>query len=257
MASDDIVILNVTDGVAHVTLNRPEVHNAFNAAMIARLADIWDELAARDDVSVVVLTGKGKSFSAGADLGWMKEAASYTEAQNKADALALAQMLYKLYTLPQLTIATVYGAAMGGGLGLVACCDIVIADIETKFALSEVKLGLIPATIAPYVIRAMGERAARRYFQTGERFDGQKALEIGLVHRVAERPDEVDYLLNRELHEIAKNGPQAMKEAKKLCLDVAGRLITPDLLEDTAERISQIRTMPEAQERLAAFLEKR
>lgn len=254
--SDEIIKLEIKDGVADVTLNKPERHNAFDAEMIARLTEIWDELAANDDVHAVVLTGK-RSFSAGADLNWMKQAAKFTKEQNYDDAMKLATMLYKLYTLPQVTIAAVYGAAMGGGMGLVSCCDIVVTDPEAKYALSEVKLGLIPATIAPYVIRAIGERQARRYFQTGERFDGKKAYKIGLAHRLAERPEDVDYLVRKELDEIAKNGPQAMRAAKKLCMDVAGQAITPDILKDTSERIAAIRTSDEAQERLARFLEKR
>lgn len=252
--TDRTVILGIVDGVAHVTLNKPEVHNAFDSAMIARLSEIWDELAVHDDVYAVVLTGKGKSFSAGADLNWMKQAASFTKEQNKEDAMELATMLHKLYSLPQTTIATVYGAAMGGGMGLVSCCDVVITDIAAKYALSEVKLGLIPATIAPYVIRAIGERQAKRLFQTGERFDGRRAYEIGLAHELAERPEDVEYLLHHVLKELSANGLQAMQAAKKLCLDVAGKDITPALLDDTATRIADIRTGDEAQERLAAFL---
>lgn len=255
--SNEIIIFEIKDGVAEVTLNKPERHNAFDAAMIARLTEIWDELDAHNDVHAVVLTGKGKSFSAGADLNWMKEAAHFTKEQNYKDAMKLAIMLNKLYTLPQLTVAAVYGAAMGGGMGLVSCCDIVVTDPEAKYALSEVKLGLVPATIAPYVVRAIGERYAKRYFQTGERFDGRKAYEIGLAHRLADRPEDVDYLVRNILEEVAKNGPQAMRASKKLCMDMAGQDITPDLMKDTAERIADIRIGDEAQERLAAFLDKR
>jgi methylglutaconyl-CoA hydratase len=255
--SDEIVIFEINDGVAEVTLNKPEVHNAFDAAMIARLSEIWDALAINDDVHAVVLSGKGKSFSAGADLNWMKEAANFTKEQNFDDAMKLAAMLHKLYTLPQITIATVYGAAMGGGMGLVSCCDVVIVDMAAKFALSEVKLGLIPATIAPYVIRAIGERQAKRFFQTGERFDGKKAYEIGLAHELAERPEDVEYLVHRVLKEAAQNGTHAMRQSKKLCLDVAGTPLSEALMNDTAERIAEIRTGLEAQKRLASFLEKR
>lgn len=254
---DEVVLLEIRDAVAHVTLNRPDVHNAFDEEMIARLTALWGDLAGRDDVRAVVLSGKGKSFSAGADLNWMKRAAGYTETQNREDALKLADMLHSLYTLPQVTVACVYGAALGGGMGLVSCCDIVIAEKDSKFALSEVRLGLIPATIAPYVLRAIGERQARRFFQTGERFDGAKAHEVGLVHRLAERPEDVEYLLHATLKEIAANGPQAMRAAKKLCLDLAGQPLSDSLRGDTAKRIAAARAGVEAKEGLSAFFDKR
>ncbi len=257
MTEQDIVLLNFEDGVATVTLNRPEVHNAFDEHMIARLAELWDELAAREDVQAVVLKGNGKSFSAGADLNWMKRAAEFSWEENREDALKLAHMLRKLYTLPKLTIACVFGAAMGGGMGLVSCCDVVIADAEAKFALSEVKLGLIPATIAPYVIKAMGERQARRFFQTGERFDAATAHRINFVHELAERPEDVEYLLHKILKDVKRNGPKAMMASKKLCLDLAGHALSEDMLGDTANRIADARAGDEAREGLTAFLEKR
>lgn len=258
MTEEDIVLLNMEEpGVARVTLNRPEVHNAFDEHMIARLTAIWDELAARDDIIAVIIEGKGKSFSAGADLDWMQRAAGYTPEQNREDAYKLATMLHKFYTLPKLTVALVFGAAMGGGLGLVSCADIVIADEKAKFALSEVKLGLIPATISPYVIRAMGARHAKRYFQTGERIDAQKAYDIGLVHELAESPSDVEYILHRLMIELRQNGPKAMKAAKQLFCDVVAAPHTSELLEGTSERIAQIRATDEAKEGLAAFLEKR
>ena len=255
--TEQSVLLEIKSSTAYVTLNRPDMHNALDENVIARLTDTLERVAAHDDVIAVVLSGRGKSFSAGADLNWMKKAAGYTEAQNKADALKLARVLYKLYTLPKVTIACVQGAAMGGGMGLVSCCDIVIAEADAVFALSEVKLGLIPATIAPYVLRAIGERHARRYFQTGERFDGKKAHEIGLIHRLAERPEDVEYLLHATLKDIAANGPQAMAAAKKLCLDYAGMEITHGLIDDSVARIAAARAGDEAKEGLAAFLEKR
>lgn len=256
--SEEIVLLEVdSDGVAHVTLNRPEVHNAFDEHVIARLSEIWDALAVNDAVKAVVLRGKGKSFSAGADLGWMKRAADFSEAQNTDDALKLATMLKKFYELPKLTIAVVLGAAMGGGLGLVSCADVVIADEGAKFALSEVKIGLIPATISPYVIRAMGQRHAKRYFQTGERFDGKRGYEIGLVHEYAERPEDVEYLIGQVLKNVKGNGPKAMAASKQLFLDVEGREITDPLLIETAKRIAQTRAGDEAKEGLDAFLNKR
>lgn len=256
--SEEIVLLEIDEnGVAHVTLNRPEVHNAFDEHVIARLSDIWDELAVNDAVKAVVVRGKGKSFSAGADLGWMKRAAEFSEAQNTEDALKLATMLQKFYELPKLTIAVVLGAAMGGGMGLVSCADVVIADEGALFALSEVKIGLIPATISPYVILAMGERQAKRYFQTGERFDGKRAYAMGFVHEYAERPEDVEYLLGQVLKNVKGNGPQAMAASKKLFLDVEGRELGEALLVETAKRIAQTRAGDEAKEGLDAFLNKR
>lgn len=256
MMTTNSVLLQIKDDVATVTMNRPEVHNAFDENVIAALSSMFDDLAARDELRVVVLKGEGKSFSAGADLGWMKRAANFSEEQNKKDALALAGMLNKLNTLPQLTIAFVQGAAMGGGLGLVSCCDIVIADKAAVFALSEVKLGLIPATIGPYVIAAIGARQARRFFQTGERFSAVKAFEIGLVHELAEA-DSINDILLRILGELSKNGAQAMRAAKRLCHDLTGAVISPEVMSDTAARIAAIRTSDEAQARLKAFLEKK
>lgn len=249
--------MQVSGGVATITLNRPDTHNAFDEHMIAALSGKLDALHIEKDVHVVVLCGADKSFSAGADLNWMKRAAAFTEQQNKADAMVLATMLHKLYTLPKVTIACVQGAAMGGGMGLASCCDIVIADKEAQFALSEVKLGLIPATIAPYVLRALGERHSRRYFQSGERFNGQRAYEIGFVHELVDGADDMDTKLKGLLGALAANGPQAMKDAKKLCLDLAGKPITPELIDDTANRIARTRAGGEAKEGLSAFLEKR
>ncbi len=255
--TNDIVLMDVADGVATITLNRPDTHNAFDEHVIAALSGKLDVLRLEKDVHVIVLRGAGKSFSAGADLNWMKRAAGFTEEQNKADALLLAAMLNKLYTLPMVTVACVQGAAMGGGLGLVSCCDIVIADKEALFALSEVKLGLIPATIAPYVLRALGERHSRRYFQSGERFNGQRAYDIGFVHEVASGADDMEARLQTLLKSLTANGPNAMKDAKKLCLDLAGQPITPALMDDTATRIARTRAGGEAKEGLSAFLEKR
>lgn len=252
------VIVETEKGIARVTLNRGEVHNAFNQDMIADLHEAFIKLAVADDVNIVVLTGAGKSFSAGADMNWMKEAATYSEEENFQDALALANMLKSLYELPQLTIAAVHGAAMGGGMGLVSCCDFVIAAEDTKFALSEVKLGLIPATIAPYVMRAIGKRQARRYFQTAEFISAAHALNIGLIHEVVENAEAVSAKLEEKLALIAKNGPEAMRAAKALVDDISGAGVIADTeLYDTAIRIAKIRAGEEAQEGLSAFLEKR
>ncbi|HIL20195.1 MAG TPA: gamma-carboxygeranoyl-CoA hydratase [Candidatus Thioglobus sp.] len=255
--SNDVVVLNIDSGVASVTLNRGVVHNAFDEAMIARLSEVFDELSERKDVIALVLRGSGKSFSAGADLNWMKRAATFSQEQNQADALGLASMLDKLNRLPKLTIACVQGAAMGGGMGLVCCCDIVIADNTAKFSLSEVKLGLIPATISPYVLAAIGMRQARRYFQTGERFGVEQAHKIGLVHIAAEDQDDMSGQLQGILKEVKSNGPLAVAEAKRLCLDFTGKAINAELIKDSANRVAAVRASDEAKEGLSAFLEKR
>ena len=178
MVYTTVILERGDEGIARITLNRPEVHNAFDEVMIAELRDIFQTLEEDNHCRAVVLTGAGKSFSAGADLGWMKRAADFSHSQNMSDAENLASMLNAFYSLNKLTIACVRGAALGGGLGLICCCDLVIADVTTTFALSEVKIGLIPATISPYVLAAMGGRNARRYFQTGERFKGQRAYDL-------------------------------------------------------------------------------
>jgi methylglutaconyl-CoA hydratase len=252
--TESVLITDISGPVATVILNRPDVHNAFNHDLISALQDSFEDIAARDDVSVMVLRGAGKTFSAGADLNWMREAADYDFERNFTDALALANMLRALDALPCLSIALAQGAAMGGGLGLLACCDMVIAETNTKFSLSEVKLGLVPATISPYVLRAIGERQARRYFQTGERFDAETARIIGLVHDVA---DDLDVALQAILASLAQNGPQAMRDSKRLCHDYAGQKIDDTIINDSARRIATIRTTNEAKEGIAAFLEKR
>lgn len=251
------VLLDVKGPVATLTLNRPEVHNAFGEQTIADLSVMFDELRSLDEVSAVVLKGNGKSFSAGGDMNWMKKAAAYTEQQNFDDAMKLAHMLNQLYTLPQLTVACVQGVAMGGGMGLACCCDVVIAEKNAVFALSEVKIGLIPATIGPYVLRALGERQARRYFQTGERITAPRAHELGLVHELADTPEALEQALQDFLGRISASGPQAMRAAKRLCLEYAGRPVTQETLESTARQIAQIRATREAKEGLSAFLEKR
>lgn len=254
----DTVLLSTEEKVAYVTLNRPELHNAFNQEMISDLRTCFKDLAARDDVDVVVLKSEGKSFSAGADMNWMKAAVGYSEDENYQDALNLAAMLKSLYDLPQLTIALVHGAAMGGGMGLVSCCDLVIAEAETKFSLSEVKLGLIPATIAPYVMRAIGRRQARRYFQSAEFIPAPRAQEIGLIHEIVEGHDKLHSKLEEILAIVIKNGSLAMHEAKQLASDInMDDVLGEVLMDDTARRIAKIRTGEEAQEGLSAFLEKR
>tara|TARA_R110002124_G_scaffold233406_1_gene398789 strand:+ start:173506 stop:174297 length:792 start_codon:yes stop_codon:yes gene_type:complete len=254
----DTVILDIENRVAYVTLNRPELHNAFNQQMIAALAECFTALADRADIDIVVLKAAGKSFSAGADMNWMKAAAQYSEEENHHDALNLARMLKSLFDLPQFSIALVQGAAMGGGMGLVSCCDLVIAEENTKFALSEVKLGLIPATIAPYVMRAIGQRQARRYFQSGEFIPALRAQSIGLIHEVVSGQDQLAVALNNTLSVVRKNGSGAMRAAKVLATEIsADGEIDDALLDNTARRIAKIRSGAEAQEGLSAFLEKR
>ena len=228
------------DGVATVTLNRAEVHNAFNDAVIADLTGVLRRLGDDDKVRAVVLRAEGKSFSAGADLGWMQRMAGYGHAENLADAGALAELMRVLNFLPKPTVSRVQGAAFGGGVGLVACCDIAIASDAASFSLSEVRLGLIPAVISPYVVAAIGERAARRYFLTAERFGADEALRIGLVHQVVPA-DQLDSAVDTILTRLSEGGPAAQRAAKDLIFAVAHRPIDAGLIHDTAERIATIR----------------
>lgn len=243
-------------GVATVTLNNPEKHNAFDDGVITALTQVFMHLSKRDDVRVMVLASTGKSFSAGADLGWMKRMASYSYEENLADANALANMLKTLNFMPQTTIAQIQGAAFGGAVGLASCCDIVIASNKASFCLSEVKLGLIPATISPYVVNAMGQKACRRYFQTAERFFADKALMLGLVDEVVEL-DELPAAVDNMISTLLSNSPAAIRQAKQLALDVAYQDIGDALLNITSERIASIRVSQEGQEGLSAFFEKR
>ena len=251
------VLFNVDRyGVATVTLNNPEKHNAFDDKIIAQLTFIFMEIAKRDDIHVMILASTGKSFSAGADLGWMKRMASYSYEENLSDANALAHMLSALNFLPQTTIAQIQGAAFGGAVGLASCCDIVIASNKASFCLSEVKLGLIPATISPYVVNAIGQKASRRYFQTAERFFADKAQQLGLVDEIVNL-EELENTVNNMVITLLNNGPQAVRQAKKLALDVAYQDINLELLSMTSERIASIRVSDEGQEGLTAFFEKR
>lgn len=255
--STDTVITEIDHrGVARVVLNRPEVHNAFDDLVIGELRSCFESLAQRDDVRVVVLASEGKSFSAGADLGWMKRMASYTREQNLEDARELGAMLEALYRLPQPTIAQVQGAAYGGAVGLAACCDIVVASEKAGFALSEVRIGLVPATISPYVIAAIGERAARRYFVTAERFDAHRAQQLGLVSEVTSA-EALAESVNGMVETILANSPQGVSAAGRLISAVAGNPIGAELIEDTCQLIADIRVSAEGQEGLSAFLEKR
>ena len=210
----DYIITNIDKrGIATVTLNNPDKHNAFDDAIIAGLTNTFNQLNEDDNVRVVILASTGKSFSAGADLGWMKRMASYSYEENLADANALADMLYALNFMQKPTIAKIQGAAFGGAVGLASCCDIVVASNKASFCLSEVKLGLIPATISPYVVAAMGLKASRRYFQTAERFFADKAQQLGLVDEVVELT-ELDQAVNQVVDSLLANGPEAVKQAK-------------------------------------------
>jgi methylglutaconyl-CoA hydratase len=244
------------DGSARITLNRPEIHNSIDGRLIAELTAALAALGHDDGVRVVVLTGSGKSFSAGADLNWMRRTSTYGEAENLADARALAKLMATLNELPKPTIARVNGAALGGGTGLVACCDIVIASSHAMFGTTEVRLGLIPAVIGPYVVAAIGVRQARRLMLTGERIGAGEAARIGLVHEIV-AADELDAATATVLDDLLKGGPHALAAAKRLVHDLAGRPIEPELIDDTARRIAALRATAEAREGVAAFLEKR
>ncbi len=241
-------------GVATLSLNRPERHNAFNDEVIRELTEAATLLAGHKSVRAAVLRGEGKSFCAGGDLNWMKKAANYTKSENLADAEALSNMFNALYTLPMPVIALAHGAVMGGGAGLVACADVAFAAHDAKFAFSEVRLGLIPATISPFVIAAIGERQARRYLLTGERFDAGTALAIGLVHEVV--PD-LDKAAENFLTLLLQAAPEAVAGTKALIAEVSGRPVSDELRAMTARVSAEVRAGNEAKEGLAAFFEKR
>jgi methylglutaconyl-CoA hydratase len=242
--------------VATVTLNRPDVRNAFNETSIAELARAFEQLGADDSVRAIVLAANGPAFCAGADLNWMKAMAAYSHAENNADAMRLATMLRTIYQCPKPVVAKVQGDCYAGGMGLAAACDIVVAASEVNFCLSEVKLGLIPATISPYVILAMGENAARRYFLTAERFGAQEALRIGFAHEVV-AAEALDAAVAAIVKSLVSNSPNAVREAKLLVREIGGQAVTDALVADTALRIAHIRASDEGREGVAAFLEKR
>ena len=249
-----MLLVEKKDGVARVTLNRPEVRNAFDDALIKQLYENFLSLGEDKTVRVVILAGNGPAFCAGADLNWMKRMAGYDYDGNLRDARALADMLATLDRMPKPTIARVHGPAFAGGTGLVAACDIAVGTSEAKFCFSEAKLGLSPATISPHVLRAIGERAARRYFLTAEVFDAEEAHRIGMLTILTEKLDEtIDGLL---VHLLA-GGPEAMRKTKELVRAVASRPLDDALVADTAKRIAEIRVSPEGKEGIASFLEKR
>ena len=252
----DPLVLQRDGAVARLRLNRPDLHNAFDAGLIAALTSALDALGQDDSVRVVVLESAGASFSAGADLNWMRGMAAAGEAENRDDASALARLMRTLEDLPKPTIARVQGAAFGGGVGLVACCDIAIGVPEAKFGLTESKLGLLPAVISPYVIAAIGPRQARRWFATAEIFDAEEAQRIGLLHDVV-NPTALDTAVQRQVDLLLKAGPVAAASAKALVRRVAGGGDGKALDAANAELIAKLRVSPEGQEGLGAFLDKR
>ena len=249
--------LNIQTGaVATVTLNRPEVRNAYNDEVITELTQAFTQLGQDPQVRAIVLAAEGPAFCAGADLNWMRRMADYTHAENLADAAALAEMLRVIYTCPKPTVARIQGDVYAGGMGLVAVCDIAVSVDTANYCLSEVKLGLYPATISPYVIRAMGARAAHRYFLTAERFDAAEALRMGFVHAVVS-PAQLDDKVDELTKALVSASPNAVKECKTLLHDVAGQDIDATLIALTVEGIASIRASLEGKEGVQSFLQKR
>ena len=251
------VISQIDGPIGIVTLNNAEKHNAFDDTLIADLTRELKKLADNSGVRVVVLSAIGKSFSAGADLNWMKRMSAYSEEENLRDAMALGELMRTLHGLSKPTIARVQGAAYGGGVGLVACCDIAVGTHNAAFSLSEVKLGLIPAVISPYVIAAIGERAAHRYFLTAERFDAAEGFRLGLLHELVASDDDMDEKINDICDALLQGGPLAHFEAKALISAVSNRPIDDAVIADTAKRIARVRASVEGKEGLSAFLDKR
>ena len=242
--------------VARVMLNRPNVRNAFNDEVIAELTDVFRRLGAEEDLRVIVLGGHGKAFCAGADLSWMRAMADYTWEKNRSDAVRLADMLWTIYSCPVPVIGRIHGDCYAGGVGLAAVCDVLVAADGVTFCLSEAKLGLLPATIAPYVVRGLGERAARRYFTTAERFDAMAAKGMGFVHECVPA-EALDATVDAVAAALVANGPSAVRACKRLVQDVAGHPITKALREYTARRIADVRASDEGKEGVRAFLSRR
>lgn len=251
------IITEVDDSVGILTLNKAERHNAFDELLVDEVTSGLLELEADPQVRVVVLSASGKNFCAGADLNWVRRAASCSTSENLRDARELARLLATLNEFSKPTIARVQGPAYGAGLGLIAACDIAVATYDTLFALTEVKLGLIPAVVCPYVVAAIGERHARRYLLSSERFSAAEAYRIGLVHEIVPGDEQLDEAIGEIIDNLLKNGPQAQAECKALIRLVAGQPIDEAIGEETAQRITQVRASAEGQEGLAAFLEKR
>lgn len=249
------ILFSQKEKVVRISLNRPEVHNAFNATMIWELAEAFEEAKKDESARVIVLAGVGESFCAGADLNWMREIIRYSYEQNLQESLEVAELMHKIYTLPKPTIARINGAAIGGGNGLFSVCDIAIASERARFGLSEVKIGLVPAAISPYVIRRIGESAARELFLTGERFDARRALEISLVNKVVPH-EELDEKVDEVIRLLLSSGPEAMASCKELLHKVPA-MSAEAAKAFTAEMIARLRVSQEGQEGMAAFLEKR
>ncbi len=244
-------------GIAHITLDRPDVHNAFDEVLIGELRDAFRDVASNAHVRCVVLQGNGPSLCAGADIGWMRRAAEWSEAHNQADAQGLSDMLAAIDGCPKPVIAIAHGNVLGGGVGLVACADMAVAVRGAKFGLSEVRLGLTPATISPFVLRAIGGPAARRWFLTAERFGAEEALAMGLVTALADCDATARAQVERWLAALLAGAPGAIADAKALIRDFAGAAITDDVREETAVRIARRRASAEGREGLSAFLHKR
>jgi methylglutaconyl-CoA hydratase len=251
----ETIVFSSRDGVAGITLIRPQVHNAFNSLMIRELAAAFEEAKSDPAVRIVVLTGAGESFCAGADLNWMREIIRYSYKQNLQESREVAELMHRIYSLPKPTVARVNGAAIGGGNGLLSACDIVVASERAKFGLSEVKIGLVPAAISPYVIRRIGESAARQYFLTGERFDARRAFELGLANSVVTH-DSLDAKIQEIVRLLLSSGPEALASCKELLHRVPAMSLE-DAKTYTAEMIARLRVSSEGQEGMAAFLEKR
>lgn len=252
--ADNILVNTDERGICTISLNRPQVHNAFDPDTIKDLTIQLQFAADDDNIRIILLTGEGDTFSAGADINWMRSMINYDHETNSMDAMNLAKLLHKLYTLPKPTLAAVNGPAYGGALGLIACCDIAIGVKNAEFAFTEVKLGIVPAVVSPYVVNAIGHRNAKRLFLTGEKFSANAALQMGLLHKVVDPQDATD-ALKYELDLLLKAGPSAQLECKRLIQKLSG--ISYDEAEYTAELIAQIRVSEEGQEGLEAFLEKR
>ncbi|MDP1652242.1 MAG: enoyl-CoA hydratase/isomerase family protein [Rhodocyclaceae bacterium] len=251
------ILTEIDAGVGIVTLNRPERHNAFDDTMIAELAEIMFSMTNDPAVRVVVISSTGKSFCAGADLNWMQRAAGYSLEENRNDAGELAEMLRRIADCPKPVIARVQGSAYGGGVGVIAACDMAVATFESRFALTEVKLGLIPAVIGPHVLAAIGEHYARRYMLTAEVFSAAEAYRIGLLHEMVADEAALDEAVGEWVEAVLKNGPRALAECKALIRAIAGQPYGPNAIDYTVENIARVRVSPEGQEGLSAFLQKR
>ena len=249
------IIYAIEGKVARITLNRPEVHNAFNDVMFSELTGVFKDIQRRADIRVVVLTGAGKSYCAGADIYWMRKVKDYTYEQNYEDTLKLSELLYLIYSLPKPVVGRINGSAIGGGIGFVAICDIAIASSVAKFGFSEVKLGLIPACISPYIIRKCGEGKVRELFLTGERISAEMAMAVGLINRVV-LPEELDDAVDELVNQLVSSGPNAMRLCKELLKNVPDMSLE-EAVKYTTKALAELRMSGETQEGTSAFLEKR